>query len=417
MYLPIPFLFSMIEEDSGGVSGTFNKIYANDFAANDHFGYSVAISGDGNTLVIGSRNDDDKGSDSGSAYVFIKNGTMWLQQQKLIASDGAASDNFGWVVSISHDGNTIAVGAYRDDDKGSDSGSVYIFNRVNNNWSETKKIVLSNGTALDYFGYDLELSGDGNTIIIGAYGDNDDVSTNIEVGSAIIYEYDGTDWLFKQKLRPTNIGTNTEFGSSVSINYDGTRSVIGARRSNEIATSNGSVFIFEKVSNVWIETKKILAYDAAINHNFGREVYMSKDGNNIFVTSNTSELASNSGSVYVYVYHNNDWVFQSKLYSNDLTASAYFGQSICSSYDGNTLIIGASGLIVSSKTNAGAVYVYKRVGSTWNKMNKFTEPTPISSDYLGYSVSISSNGLTSVLGMWGDDDKGSSTGAAFVYYI
>ena len=210
MYLPIPFLFSMIEEDSGGVSGTFNKIYANDFAVNDHFGYSVAISGDGNTLVIGSRNDDDKGSDSGSAYVFIKNGTMWLQQQKLIASDGAASDNFGWVVSISDDGNTIAVGAYRDDDKGSDSGSVYIFNRINNNWSETKKIVLSNGTALDYFGYDLELSGDGNTIIIGAYGDNDDVSTNIEVGSAIIYEYDGTDWLFKQKIRPNNIVTNAD---------------------------------------------------------------------------------------------------------------------------------------------------------------------------------------------------------------
>ena len=117
--------FGNILNSPGSLLG--NKLTASDGAARDYFGYSVSISADGTTALIGAYADDDKGSNSGSAYVFKYNGTSWSQQSKLTASDGAASDNFGSSVSISSDGTTALIGAYFDDDKGADSGSAYVF--------------------------------------------------------------------------------------------------------------------------------------------------------------------------------------------------------------------------------------------------------------------------------------------------
>ena len=117
--------FGNITGIPGSVLG--NKLVASDGAASDSFGYSVSISSDGTTALIGARLDDDKGTDGGSAYVFKFNGTSWTQQAKLTASDGAANDYFGYSVSISSDGTTALIGATYDDDKGTDSGSAYVF--------------------------------------------------------------------------------------------------------------------------------------------------------------------------------------------------------------------------------------------------------------------------------------------------
>ena len=104
------------------------KLLDSDGAVSDYFGVSTSISGDGSAIVVGAHFDDDKGDNSGSAYIFSKqpNGN-YLQTQKLTASDGAASDYFGYSTSISGDGSTIVVGAYLDDDKGENSGSAYVF--------------------------------------------------------------------------------------------------------------------------------------------------------------------------------------------------------------------------------------------------------------------------------------------------
>jgi hypothetical protein len=103
------------------------KLLASDGAASDYFGRTVSISGDGSTAIVGAYGDDDKGTSSGSAYIFTRSGTVWTQQAKLLASDGAASDSFGQAVSISGDGSTAIIGAYGNADKGSASGSAYIF--------------------------------------------------------------------------------------------------------------------------------------------------------------------------------------------------------------------------------------------------------------------------------------------------
>ena len=149
--------------------GVFKKLLASDGAAKDYFGNSVAVSSDGSTIVVGANGDDDKGTDSGSVYIFTKqaNGS-YLQIQKLVASDGAANDYFGWSVDVSADGSTVVVGAFGDADKGTDSGSAYIFTKqVNGSYLQVQKLVASDGVAGDYFGYSVAISN--TSVAVGAY--------------------------------------------------------------------------------------------------------------------------------------------------------------------------------------------------------------------------------------------------------
>jgi hypothetical protein len=164
------------------------KLTAGDGAADDVFGYSVSI--DGDTVVIGAYLDDDKGSDSGSAYVFTRdtagNPTSgWTQVAKLTAGDGAVADRFGYSVSI--DGDTVVIGAYWDDDKGDKSGSAYVFTRVTageltSNWTQVDKLTAGDGAAGDRFGTSVSIGGD--TMVVGAYLDDDKEDNS---GSAYVF--------------------------------------------------------------------------------------------------------------------------------------------------------------------------------------------------------------------------------------
>jgi len=156
-----------------------DKITASDGAANDYFGRSVAISGD--LAVVGAHGDDDAGKYTGSAYIFKRNETGWTEQDKITASDGAANDHFGRSVAIS--GEYVVVGAYGNDDAGSASGSAYIFKRDGDAWTEQAKIAASDGAADDNFGISVAISGD--LAVVGANGDDDAGSYS---GSAYIYD-------------------------------------------------------------------------------------------------------------------------------------------------------------------------------------------------------------------------------------
>jgi hypothetical protein len=130
---------------------------------------------------VGAYFDDDIGTDSGSAYVFTRGGGVWTQQAKLTAADGAASDLFGYSLSLS--GDTLAVGAYGDDDNGSASGSAYVFTRSGGVWTQQAKLTAGDGAASDYFGYSLSLSGD--SLAVGAYLDDDN---GTDSGSAYVFQ-------------------------------------------------------------------------------------------------------------------------------------------------------------------------------------------------------------------------------------
>ena len=194
------------------------KLFASDGAVNNFFGESVSISGD--YAVVGAYLDDDNGDESGSAYIFKRTGTSWALDAKLLALDGAAFDNFGESVSIS--GDHIIVGALGDDYHGSASGSVYIFKNTGTSWALETKLLASDGAAFDNFGESVSISDD--YAVVGAYLDDDNGDRS---GSAYIFKRTGRDWALEAKLLPLDGAAVDKFGYSVSISGD--FAVVGAQ--------------------------------------------------------------------------------------------------------------------------------------------------------------------------------------------
>ena len=154
---------------SGSTWSQQAKIQASDRAANDYFGTSVSISSDGNTAIIGAEGEDpDNIAQAGAAYIFTRSGTTWSQQAKLVASDKEGSDDFGTSVFISSDGNTAIIGAKDESTGATLAGAAYIFTRSGSTWTEKQKVQASDKQAYDQFGAAVSISGNGRTAIVGA---------------------------------------------------------------------------------------------------------------------------------------------------------------------------------------------------------------------------------------------------------
>jgi hypothetical protein len=200
-----------------GVHAAEFKLTASDGAADDYFGWSVAI--DGDYALVGAPGERGYYPDvPGSAYIFkrIKSfyfpagKDFWIQQARLTASDGKAGDHFGWSVAI--DGDYALVGNPGDDDKGADSGSAYIFKRNGIKWYEQQKLTASDGKAGDRFGFSvaIDVASDGEYALVGALRDDDK-------GSAYIFKWDGTSWTQQAKLTASDGAAYDRFGESVAI--------------------------------------------------------------------------------------------------------------------------------------------------------------------------------------------------------
>lgn len=209
------------------------KLTAFDGEAWDQFGQAVAISGD--YAVIGAYGDSDNGPLSGSAYIFYYNGNNWLQYQKLIANDGSPWDNLGKSVAIS--ANVAIAGAYKDDDKGKSSGSAYVFYNDGSNWLFEQKLTASDGVASDFFGHSVSIYGD--YAIAGAYGDDDN---GILSGSAYIFSFDRNSWSQTEKLAATDASTYDYFGKPVAIYGD--HALVGAYGNDVNGETSGSTYLY-----------------------------------------------------------------------------------------------------------------------------------------------------------------------------
>ncbi|MCH7954231.1 MAG: FG-GAP repeat protein, partial [Candidatus Marinimicrobia bacterium] len=223
-----------------------------DGAADDQFGFSVSISGD--YAVVGAYLDNDNGSDSGSAYIFKRTGTSWVQEAKLLPSDGAAFDNFGFSVSIS--GDYAVVGAFLDDDNGGASGSAYVFKRTGTSWAEEAKLLASDRAADDQFGVSVSISGD--YAVVGAVFDDDNGDGS---GSAYVFKRTGTSWAQEAKLLPSDGAAIDFFGMSVSISGD--YAVVGAHRDDDSGPETGSAYVFKRSGTSWAQEAKLFPSDGA----------------------------------------------------------------------------------------------------------------------------------------------------------
>lgn len=242
------------------------KLTASDAYTNDQFGVAVSISGD--YAVVGSWLDDDNGTNSGSTYIFLRSGTTWTEQAKLTASDGASDDYFGGSVSIK--GEYAIIGSYEDDDNGTGSGSAYIFHRSGATWTEQQKLIASDGAEEDSFGGSVSIDGD--YAVIGAHGDDDNGDSS---GSAYIFHRSGTIWTEQTKLIASDGANNDVFGLSVSI--DGDYTLVGAQWDNDNGNNSGSAYIFHRNGTTWTELIKLIASDGNSYDLFGSQVSIDGD--------------------------------------------------------------------------------------------------------------------------------------------
>ena len=411
----------IFQRDQGGPNawGQVVKITATDAAQDDLFGYSAAISGD--TAVVGSFGDDDSGHNSGSAYLFQRDhgGTdAWGQLAKLPCPPvfGARGDFFGSSVSIS--GDTAVVGANGDDDRGSSSGSAYIFRYDQGGpgaWVQVAKIAPTDGSEEDHFGYSVSISGA--TAVVGASGDDDNGSNS---GSAYVFQRDhgGPDfWGQVAKVAPTDGSEDDRFGYSVSISGDTV--AVGSFQDDDNGSNSGSAYLFQRDHGgpgAWGKVAKITPEESASGDHFGFSVAIDEDSV-VVGAEGSDDNDSDSGSAYVFRRDHGGpdfWGQVARITPTDAEAYDHFGRSV--SLSGDTTIVGAPGDDDDGDWS-GSAYIFQRDDggpNAWGQVAKITASDGESLDQFGSSVAFS--GDTIVIGARGDDDNGSSSGSTYLFF-
>ena len=253
------------------------KLTASDAAEGDIFGQAVSLSGD--YAIAGAWGDDDNGANSGAAYIFRREGSAWIEEAKLTASDAAEADNFGFSVFL--DGDYAVIGARQDDDNGLNSGSAYIFKREGSTWVEQAKLISSDGENADFFGKAVSLNGD--YAVVGAWQAK---NNGISSGSAYIFKREGVTWAEEAKLTASDQINRARFGDAVSLNGD--IALIGAPQS-------ASAYIFKREGTSWVEETKLTPSDPLLFDQFGFSVALSSKQALVGVWN-----SSMSGSSYIY---------------------------------------------------------------------------------------------------------------------
>ena len=469
----------------GVMANAIGYFKASNTGAGDYFGYSVALSADGNTLAVGAWLEDSAAIDnplddcgvvspancaanSGAVYIYMRNGTLWSQQAYVKASNPGANDWFGWSVSLSADGNTLAVGAPSEESNTTginsspnnlaiSAGAVYVYSRNGTTWSQQAFVKASNTESGDNFGHSVALSGDGNTLAVGANGENSSTTgvnslpnnSLVSAGAAYVYTRNSTTWVQVAYVKASNPSINDNFGYSVALSGDGNTLAVGANwedssttginsTPNESAPDAGAVYIYSHTGITWTQQAYVKASNTESSDNFGSSVALSADGNTLAVgaqyedsgttgvNSTPNESAPNSGAAYIYTRTGITWLQQAYVKASNTGAGDNFGRSFALSADGNTLAVGASGEAGANtgvipgapdeiatpnglnSGNSGAVYVYVRNSSIWSQQAYVKASNIGANDYFGNSVALSADGSTLAVGAFGEDGSSSS---------
>jgi len=398
----------------GGIpEGLIEYIKASNTDADDQFGFPVALSADGNTLAVGAFGEDsnargvkqpgdldyftsqsdNSAMNSGAVYIFTRSGDTWSQQAYLKASNADPEDYFGQCLSISDDGNTLAVGAGGEDGNGlggevdnsvSSSGAAYIFSRVGDTWSYDFYIKSSNPDADDWFGTSLSLSGDGNTLAVGARGEDSGVASAPDDNSAeqsgavYIFVKDVSFWYQQAYLKAPIMEYGDAFGSSVSLSDEGDTLMVGVPGED---------------SGTFIPTDNSLA---------------------------------NSGAFYIFTRSGIDWDAWVYLKPSVRELLGHTGHSVALSGNGGIAVAG--GCATGGSATSEAVYVFSGSGVSWIESPLLVEaPNFETGDLFGYSLAFSGLVLatgapdedSAATGIGGDQDDNSATssGAVYIYNL
>jgi hypothetical protein len=441
------------------------------------FGYAVALSSDGRTLAVGSQMEESAATgvngnqhdhsmfSAGAVYVYTRTGDRWAQQAYIKASNTGADDQFGFGVALSADGNTLAVSApYEDsaatgingnqaDNSMANSGAVYVFTRSAGVWSQQAYIKASNTGAAeegDQFGYSIALSGDGNTMVAGAIGEDSDATgingdQNNEgaqgSGAAYVFTRRGSTWSQQAYVKAANTMANFLFGYSVGASANGNTVAIGSfdegGSSREIngrydrrRPGSGAVYVFIRNGTSWSQQAYLKAREGDAQDSMGCWVAISDDGNtvaagaldedtlvpgiNVVQSGHSGRVDApddtSAGAAYVFVRTGTAWSEQANFKASNAGQHDWFGIRLHLSGDGNTMAVSApnedsvaQGINGKQDDNsadeAGAVYVFSRDGSTWSPNQIFFKGSNTEKfDEFGSAVALSRDGRTMAVG-------------------
>ncbi len=372
---------NFIDSSAIHINDNLSTIIANpqpSLQTGDMFGYSLSISGDGNTLAVGAISNDFNAINSGVVYIFTQNNGSWLQQGvRLKVNDSSVSNIFSYALSLNYNGNILAIGSPNNNDNTiNNSGAVYIFVRDNDDiWSMASKIKVNNPSANDNFGSALSLSGD-STLTLAVGSPNEDSNTTginstaneLATNSGAVYVFTSNNsntWTQQAYIKPNNPSANDNFGSALSLSGDSTLTLaVGSPNedsnttginstANELATNSGAVYALS----------------------------LSGDSINTGINSTANELATNSGAVYVFTSNNsNTWTQQAYIKPNNPSANDNFGSALSLSGDSTlTLAVGSpnedsnsygiNGIDNNNAINSGASYIFVSNNSTGHKQH------------------------------------------------
>ncbi|MGA3257318.1 MAG: hypothetical protein ABSE35_00315 [Bryobacteraceae bacterium] len=377
--LPLVVLLAALAAAANPTWTEQQELAASDGFVGDQFGWSVSVSGD--TAVIGAVS---KNNAQGAAYVLVRSGGAWTQQQELTAFDGAADDYFGFSASVS--GDTAVIGAWNKTiNSQSGQGAAYVFVRSGGVWTRQQELTASDGAWDDAFGYSVSVSGD--TAVIGAPGN----------GAAYVFVRSGGTWSKQQELTASDEAASDYFGYSVSVN--GGTTLIGASAKN---TNQGAAYVFVLSGQVWTQQQELTASDGVAGDSFGFSVSMSGGTAVIGAPGNNGS----PGAAYGFALSGGVWGQQQKLTASDGAAGDSFGNSVS--------VSGASAVIAAYHKNAdqGAAYLFALSVGGWAQQQELTASGGVAGDYFGRSVSVS--GDTAAIGAVG---RNNSLGAAYVFAV
>ena len=334
-------------------------IMANDTVEFGQFGYAISLADE--RALVGAYGDEEY---RGAVYVLVRSGSVWSEEQKLIASDGAVGDDFGWSVAL--DGDRALVGAYAGD---AVRRAAYVFVRSGSSWTEEQKLVASDPAEEDDFGWSVSLDGD--RALVGAYG-NDDGR-----GAAYVFVRSGSTWTEEQKLVASDMAEQS-FGWSAALAGD--RALVGAPGND---TARGAAHVFVRSGSSWTEEQKLVSSDLEDGDRFGVAVALTEA--RALVGAYWDDTLR--GSAYVFARSAGSWTEEQKLVSSGGMSGDRFGGSL--SLGDRRAVIGA----YASEYARGTAYVFARSGSVWTEEQALVGSDLVEGENFGWSVSLADDHL------------------------
>jgi trimeric autotransporter adhesin len=454
------------------------------------FASAIALSANGNTLAVGNPYEesaakgingnqaDHSALHSGAVYVYTRIAGAWKQQAYIKASNAHARYQFGNSVSLSANGNTLAVGSLGEsssakgingnqaDDSMDSAGAVYVFTRSGGAWSQQAYLKSSNTSAADVdyqFGYAVALSSDGITLAASEINDpsnaaginGDDKNTAApEAGAVFVFTRSSSGWSQQAYVKPWNTTAGAAiFGYAVALSGNGDMLAVGSQNEDG---GRGAVYAYARSGGAWSQQTRLRASNIERDDQFGCSVGISDDGNTILAGSCEEDAMlagiqppsagandrgddASAGAAYIFVHADGRWSQQAYMKAFNTRINDQFGWALAISGDGNTAAIGshledsgAKGIDGDEKDfsseDSGAVYVYTRKGTEWSPAAYVKAPNTKPSAEFGIAVALNGDGKMLAVGATTEnsgakavngnqaDISAPEAGAAYVYY-